>query len=262
MEYNFLKLQISSEGTGKVANLELNKPPVNALSSDFLSEIAASLDYCIDEKVEVVIFRGSEKAFIAGADIAQMKDMSTEEAGKFAQLGHDVMNKIESSNFLSVAVLKGFALGGGLELALACNIRYAAKDATLGLPETSLGLIPGFGGTYRLAREIGTGNALHAVCSAAKLTGERAYELGLVQKVCSLEEMEELVEKEIAGILRNGPKAIQTAKNIILGGHGVPAIEALKTEKQAFAELFTGAEAKEGMTAFLEKRKAGFRDDS
>lgn len=262
MEFNFLELQIGSIGAGKIANLKLDKPPVNALSSDFLNEISVCLDHCIEEKVEIVIFRGSEKAFIAGADIAQMKDMSTEEADRFAQLGHHVMSKIESSDFLSVAVLKGFALGGGLELALACNIRFAANDATLGLPEVSLGLIPGFGGTYRLAREIGTGNALHAVCSATKLSGERAYELGLVQKVFSLEEMEELVEKEISVILRNGPNAIRTAKNIILSGHGMNSIEALKAEKQAFAELFTGAEAKEGMTAFLEKRKAGFRNET
>ena len=262
MEFKFLKLQIKPVDSATVAIITLDKPPVNALSSDFLYEISKCVDHCVTEKVELAIFRGSEKAFIAGADISQMKDMSAEQAREFSSLGHEVMNKIECSDFLSLAVLNGYALGGGLELALACNLRFASENAILGLPEVSLGLIPGFGGTYRLAREIGTGNAVHAICSAAKFNAKRAHELGLVQKVIPSVDFEEIVEKEVSDLLRNGPIAFRMAKNLIIANYSKSSQEALTAEQKAFSQLFIGDEAKEGMAAFLEKRKADFRNES
>lgn len=260
MSYEFLQSTLEEINGAKVARVTFNKPPVNALSAAFLEEIENCLNNLDKESVEIVSFWGNQKAFIAGADIGEMSTMNAEQAAAFSHLGHRVMNLIESASFLSIAVLQGYALGGGLEVALACNIRLAAEDSVLGLPEVSLGLIPGFGGTYRLAREVGFSNALYLAGMAEKITGARAYELGLVQASVKADELQELEAKQVKALLKNGPKAVKACKKSMLDSAKALAEHSLATENKIFAQLFDQAEAKEGMSAFLEKRPAQFRN--
>ncbi|MCR9140757.1 MAG: enoyl-CoA hydratase-related protein [bacterium] len=244
------------------ALLTIDRPKaLNALNKDVLTELKAAISELNSAgDIRVVIVTGSgEKAFVAGADIASMKDMTADEATAFAELGHSAMNRLSDSGMVSIAAINGFALGGGMELALACDIRLLSENAKMGLPEVTLGLIPGFGGTQRLARIVGQGVATELILTGDMIDASRARELGLANHVYApgdlLNEAEALAQKIIANKSRPAQRA---AKAVIQQGLDLALIAGLQKEIIEFGELFDGPDPKTGMTAFLEKRKADF----
>ncbi|TGK00002.1 crotonase [Leptospira langatensis] len=252
-------VQIKKEGA--IAILEINRPSaLNALNEEVLTELRSSFqDLEKEAEIRVVIITGQGKAFVAGADIAKMKDLDANGAEKFASLGQGAFDTIQNSRLISIAAVNGFALGGGLELTLACDIRVGSEKAKLGLPEVSLGLIPGFGGTQRLSRLVGYGRAAELIFTGDMISAEEAYRIGLLNKL--VKEGEDLLEvaKTIAGsILKKGPKAVQIAKRVILEGLDTQFSKGQELEKKEFSNLFSGTESKEGMGAFLEKRPPKF----
>ncbi|TGL63783.1 enoyl-CoA hydratase-related protein [Leptospira sarikeiensis] len=252
-------IQIQKEG--KLAILEINRPSaLNALNESVLKELTAAFHSLEkDETTRVVIITGQGKAFVAGADIANMKDLDVSGAEEFATLGQGTFDRIQKSKLISIAAVNGFALGGGLELALACDIRIGSEKAKLGLPEVSLGLIPGFGGTQRLSRLIGYGRAAELIFTGDMIGAEEAYRIGLLNKLVKDGDDLISVAKTIAeSILKRGPIAVATAKNTILNGLDTQFAKGIELEKKEFSNLFYGKESKEGMTAFLEKRAPNF----
>ncbi|MEQ9363247.1 MAG: enoyl-CoA hydratase-related protein [Leptospirales bacterium] len=244
------------------ALLTIDRPQaLNALNTDVLTELKAAVsELNAAGDIRVLILTGSgEKAFVAGADIASMKDMTADEATAFAELGHSAMNRLSDSGMISIAAVNGFALGGGLELALACDIRLVSETAKMGLPEVTLGLIPGFGGTQRLARLVGQGVATELIVTGEMIDARRAYELRLANHVYApgelLAQAEALALKIVANKSRPAQKA---AKAVIQQGLDLALIAGLQKEIIEFSELFDGADPKTGMTAFLDKRKAEF----
>lgn len=211
-----------------------------------------------DANMRLFILTGSGKSFVAGADIARMKNFKAEEAYVFSNLGQSVFRKIEHSPLISIAGINGFALGGGLELALACDMRVLSEKAKVGLPEVSLGLIPGFGGTQRLGRLVGKGKAMEVVLSGEMYSAEDAYQMGIANALVSPEALMETCEKYAASILKRGPIATREAKNVINRGLDLSMEEGLYQEKVSFVALFQKEEAKEGLSAFLEKRAPNF----
>lgn len=245
-----------------IAVLTINRPDaLNALNRQVLLDIRAAIQEVTRKgTVRVIIFTGSgPKAFCAGADIAEMRDMSVEQAEEFARLGHATFNAISGSDLVSIAAINGFALGGGCELALSCDIRIAAANAKMGLPEVSLGLIPGFGGTQRLPRLVGRAHAVEIILTGDMVDAQRAENIGLVNRVVeqgkALEAAEELAKKIGTG---KGPQAQKMARWMINSGLDLPLSAGLEREINSFGELFTGKETREGMTAFIEKRKPSF----
>ncbi len=228
---------------------------MNALNSEFFREINIYLDDLIlNEDVSVLIITGEGKAFVAGADISEMVDLTPSQAKGFSEKGQQTFFRIENLPIPVIAAVNGYTLGGGCELAMACDIRVASRKAVFGLPEVSLGLIPGYAGTQRLPRLIGLGNAMKCILSGEKVVAEEAYRMGLVQ---SLSEPEELIDDalKIAGkIASQGPIAVKKAKKVIRKGRNLGFEEAMDLEKKCFAEMFED-EGIEGMRAFLEKRK-------
>ena len=234
---------------------------MNALNADVLAGIKSAISELNSAgDIRVVIFTGEgEKAFVAGADIAAMQNMTPDQATAFAELGHSTMNRLSDSGMISIAAINGFALGGGMELALACDIRLAAESAKMGLPEVTLGLIPGFGGTQRLARIVGRGHALELIVTGDMIDAERAREIGLVNHVYPGAELLAAAEALAQKIIANRSGAAQrAAKAVIQQGTDVALIAGLQKEIIEFGELFGGPDPKTGMTAFLEKRKAEF----
>ncbi len=235
---------------------------LNALNSDLLADIREALKELIgDRKMRGVIFTGKgEKAFCAGADVTEMKDLKYDGAEEFARKGHKTMNMIASSDLISIAAINGYALGGGLELALACDIRIASKNAKLGLPETGLGLIPGFGGTQRLPRIIGRGLALEIILTGEPIDAERAYRIGLVNHVVEnphelLPKAEELMKKMLE---HKGIEAQKMVKWLVYSGTELPLPASLEREVTTFAEMFEKGEPQIGIKAFLNKEKPVF----
>ncbi len=236
--------------------LTISRPSaMNALNSEFFREINIYLDDLIlNEEVSVLIITGEGKAFVAGADISEMVDLTPSQAKGFSEKGQQTFFRIENLPIPVIAAVNGYTLGGGCELAMACDFRIASTKAVFGLPEVSLGLIPGYAGTQRLPRLIGLGNAMKCILSGEKVLAEEAYRMGLVQ---SLSEPEELIDDalKIAGkIASQGPIAVKTAKKVIRKGRNLGFEEAMDLEKKYFAEMFKD-EGIEGMRAFLEKRK-------
>ncbi len=254
---------ILTEKKGNYAIITINRPDaLNALNKDVLVELKDAVqDVTRDAGMRLLILTGSgEKAFVAGADIKQMQNLGTKEAEEFGRLGHDTMNAISRADLISIAAINGFALGGGLELALACDIRLASSKAKLGLPEVGLGLIPGFGGTQRLPRIVGRGLALEIILSAGMIDAERAERIGLVNHVY---EPGELLPKSIEFAEKllgtNGPNAQKMARWLVHSGMDQPLAAALEREINSFADLFSGNESSEGMSAFVDKRKPDFK---
>jgi len=247
---------------GHVATLTLNRPDkLNALNAELLGELGARLDeLAADADVRVVILTGAgEKAFAAGADIAAMSEMSPAQAKAFADAGHRIGAAMEGARFPIVAAINGFALGGGCELALACDFAYASDKAKLGQPEVTLGVIPGFGGTQRLARRVGAGRARELCMTGDAIGAEEALRIGLVNAVVPHAELLARVRAVAAKIASKGPLAIAAVKRVVLRGADLPLPEANELEASAFAALFESADQREGMRAFLEKRPAAFR---
>lgn len=257
MEFKFIIL----EKKGHIAKLTINRPEqLNALNKDLLKEIECALyEIKEDNNIFVLIITGAgEKSFVAGADITEMKDMDVYQAIEFASLGQRVFNTIENLPIPVIAAVNGYALGGGCELALACDIVIASKNAKFGQPEVNLGVIPGFGGTQRLPRKIGINKAKELIFTGDIISAEEAEKIGLVNKVFSerlIEEAENIAQK----IISRGMVAVKHAKRAINYGLEAGLYPGLELEKTLFANLFVSEDQKEGMSAFVEKRKPQFK---
>jgi enoyl-CoA hydratase len=256
---NYENLLIAIEN--KIALVTLNRPTkLNALNKDTLAELhAAFSDLEKDDTVQVIILTGSgEKAFVAGADIAEFANFSAQEGTQLAAEGHQkVFDHIENLKKPVIAAVNGFALGGGLELAMACHFRVASDNAKMGLPEVTLGLIPGYGGTQRLPQLIGKGRAMEMILTAAMISAEEAKECGLVNHVVAQAELIEFCQGLAQKICKNAPVAISEAINAVNASFNKTK-NGYETEISAFGRLFSTSDFKEGTTAFLEKRKANF----
>ena len=243
----------------KIATITINRPQsLNALNSKTIAELSSVLDELnSDKNIRVLIITGNgEKSFVAGADIKEFSDFGTDKAEELARNGQNsLFNKIENLSKPVIAAVNGFALGGGLELALACHIRYASENAKLGLPEVTLGLIPGYGGTQRLPKLVGKGWANEMIFSAKMISAQKAKEIGLVNEVFSLEELLQKTNELATLISNNSPMGIAKA---------IEAVNFSDTEKgfekeiQSFGQLFEMDDKNEGVSAFLEKRKPQF----
>lgn len=243
----------------KLSIITINRPEsLNALNAKTIQEISTALDELnADTSCRVIILTGSgEKSFVAGADIKEFSEFGQERAEELARNGQNTLfNKIENMSKPVIAAVNGFALGGGLELAMACHIRYASENARLGLPEVTLGLIPGYGGTQRLPKLVGKGIANEMIFSAKMILAQKAKEIRLVNEVYPIEELLTKTKELANTIAYNSPMAISKAINAVNLSDTEKGFE---TEIKYFGELFEMADKKEGVTAFLEKRKPNF----
>lgn len=255
MNYDNIILQIEE----KTAVITINRPEsLNALNVATIRELSEAFgELDSNKEIRVVILTGSgEKSFVAGADIKEFSDFGTQAAEELSRNGQNILfNKIENLTKPVIAAVNGFALGGGLELAMACHIRYASENAKLGLPEVTLGLIPGYGGTQRLPKLVGKGLANELIFSAKMIPAQRAKEIGLVNEVFSLEELLPQTKALAALISRNSPMGISKA---IIAVNEFDKASGYETEIKSFGELFDMEDKKEGVLAFLEKRKPNF----
>jgi enoyl-CoA hydratase len=253
MNYKTLQLEI----LGQTAEILINRPEaMNALNSQVFRDINAALDEIENNKnCCAVIITGNGKAFVAGADIAEMSEMGKPEATVFSSTGQDTFNRLANFKIPIIAAINGFALGGGCELAMGCDIRIASTFAKFGQPEVNLGLIPGYFGMKRLASIVGLSNALYLLCTADMIDANEALRLGLVQKVTEPEELLNEARKMASKIASKGKNAVAKVKEITVKGSDMNLSESRTMEIEAFASLFGTPESKEGMTAFLEKRK-------
>ncbi len=253
---------ITLEHDGPVSILTVARPTVlNALNAATLGEIKEAIwEVWNREGCSVLVLTGAgDKAFIAGADIAEMSGLGPTGAARFAEIGQTVCSMLERIPRVVIAAVGGYALGGGCEVALACDIVIASRNAVFGQPEVKLGIIPGFGGTARLARAIGRGPAMEWILSGNTYPAEEACRLGLVNRVVESADLMAEVRNLAEQIASRGPLAVRAAKRLIHDGLSVPLDAALRTEAAVFATLFDSADQKEGMRAFLEKRRAEFR---
>jgi enoyl-CoA hydratase len=257
MEFEFVKV----ERAGFVATVTISRPEkLNALSAKVVAELAAAFASLADapEPPRAVVLTGVGKAFVAGGDIAEMAEMTSIEARRFAEAGQRLCASIEAAPFPVIAAVNGFALGGGCELALACDFIYASDKAKLGQPEVVLGVIPGFGGTQRLARRVGVALARELVYTGDTLTAEQARAIGLVNVVVPGDELQAKARETAEKIASRGPLAVTAAKRVLLKGEEMDLVGACELEAQAFAVLFGGEDQKRGMRAFVEKTKPEF----
>ncbi|NOR50413.1 MAG: crotonase [Desulfuromonadales bacterium] len=258
MEYTNLLVDIEQG----LATVTTNRPKaLNALNQETVQELQHAFSALEqDDAVQVVLLTGAgEKAFVAGADIALMQAMEPMQARAFALAGQVALSLIENLSKPVIAVVNGFALGGGCELAMACDIRLAGEKAKFGLPEVSLGVIPGFAGTQRLARLIGKGRAKEMVFTGDMIDAQEAWRLGLVNKVLPQDELLDAARKMANKIASQGPVAVRLSKEAINAGLEMDLDRASAYEADQFALCFTSADQKEGMQAFLEKRPANFK---
>ena len=246
------------EKKGSIAVATINRPKaLNALNSQVLEDLNELLDLVkADEEIRALVLTGSgEKAFVAGADIAEMSNLTKTEGEAFGKKGNDVFRKLETLPIPTVAAVNGFALGGGCELSMSCDIRICADTAVFGQPETGLGITPGFGGTQRLARLVGPGMAKQLIYTAKNIKADEALRIGLVNAVYPLEELMPAAEKLAATIAKNAPIAARACKKAINEGLEAKMDDAVVIEEKLFGSCFETADQKEGMGAFLEKRK-------
>jgi enoyl-CoA hydratase len=263
--YQTLKINVFE----KICIVKVNRPEaLNALNSQFFNEMrsflgslpvytkqAAGKQTELNDKsgIDVLIITGEGKAFVAGADIAEMVDMSPSEGTEFSRKGQNVFRMIEQLEIPVIAAVNGYALGGGCELAMACDIRIASTNAKFGHPEVNLGLTPGYAGTQRLPRLIGPGNALYLLMSAEQINADEAFRTGLVQKVVEPEELMNVAMSVAGKIASKGPIAVKKVKAIVHKGLEIGFEKGSALESEEFGSLFEN-EGKEGMKAFLEKR--------
>lgn len=254
---NYENILIEKEDN--LATIIINRPQsLNALNAQTIKELGQALDELnADKNCRAIILTGSgEKSFVAGADIKEFSDFGQEQAEHLARNGqNELFNKVENMSKPVIAAVNGFALGGGLELAMASHIRYASDNAKLGLPEVTLGLIPGYGGTQRLPKLVGKGLANELIFSAKMIPAQRAKEIGLVNEVFTQEELLPNAKELAQTIARNSPMAIAKAINAVNLSDTDKGFDA---EIKAFGELFEMDDKKEGVGAFLEKRKPNF----
>ncbi len=244
-----------------ICTIKINNPQsLNALNAEVLSELEIAIDQVEkDEEVKVVVLTGEGKAFVAGADIAYMNKLNPEQAKKFSEDGSRVFRKIETLNKVVIAAVNGFALGGGCELAMACDMRIASVKAKFGQPEVGLGTTPGFSGTQRLARLVGAGRAKELIFTGGHIGAEEAYRIGLVNKVTEIEELMEETYKLAGKIKSNSGTALRYAKESINRGTETDIETGIAYESNIFGLCFASEDQKEGMTAFLEKKHPKFK---
>ena len=242
---------------GQIGIITINRPKaLNALNSTVLEELDKTLDAVDLQTVRCLILTGAgEKSFVAGADIGEMSTLSKAEGEAFGKKGNDVFRKLETFPIPVIAAVNGFALGGGCEISMSCDIRICSENAVFGQPEVGLGITPGFGGTQRLARIVGTGKAKEMIYGARNIKAEEAYRIGLVNNVYPLEELMPAAKKLAATIARNAPIAVRNCKRAINEGLQVDMDQAVVIEEKLFGNCFETYDQKEGMAAFLEKRK-------
>ena len=247
--------------TAALAQITINRPKkLNALNKATIFELHKAFDALeSDLNIKVIILTGSgEKAFVAGADISEFAHFTTEEGATLAREGQEILfNFIENLATPVIAAINGFALGGGLELAMACHFRIASENAKMGLPEVSLGVIPGYGGTQRLPQLVGKGKAMEMIMTAGMISADDAKNFGLVNHVTPQEELILLAEKIASKILRNSPVAISAAI-LAVNANFEDGVNGFDTEITAFGDCFGTEDFREGTTAFLEKRKPNF----
>jgi enoyl-CoA hydratase len=254
-----MSIDVTREGA--VATVTVNAPErLNALSTDLLAELASAFRHIgEDDGVRAVMFTGAgDRAFIAGANIKEMATKSRDEALEFARLGHAVASAIEALPQPVIAAINGFALGGGCELALACDIRHCSDNAVFAQPEVQLGIPPGWGGTQRLARAVGPGYAAEMIYTGKRIDAPEALRIGLVNAVHPRAELMDAVSALAASIAQAGPQAVRASKRLIALTRGTSAPGALAEEARTFADSFEAEEQREGMAAFVEKRKPAF----
>ncbi|MBW1971711.1 MAG: enoyl-CoA hydratase/isomerase family protein [Deltaproteobacteria bacterium] len=250
------------EKKGNVAILTINRPKaLNALNTLTLKEMQKAIFMLGDDPdVAVIILTGAgEKAFVAGADISEMKDFDVNQAISFSMEGHRTMDAFSHIEKVVIAAVNGYALGGGCEIALACDFIYASQNARFGLPEVTLGIFPGFGGTQRLPRLIGKGKAKELIFTGEMITAQQALELGIVNKIFPSENLMEESLKTASKIASNGQVGIRMAKRVIDAGFDVSLSEGSFFESKAWGLVFGTYDQKEGMNAFLEKRKPVYK---
>ncbi len=252
------------EEKNEIAIITFNRPKaLNALSQELMGELNDILDALVEKSnIKVLILTGSgEKAFVAGADISEINKLDVLSAKHFARLGQKIIGKLQKLPIPVICAVNGFALGGGCEMALGCDFIYASENAMIGLPEITLGLMPGFGGTQRLARLVGKNRAKELVFTGDMLSAQDAKEMGLVNKVFPLDSLMENVMKVAKKIASKGRVSIRSAKEAINRGLDMDLENGCKLEVDCFALCFASEDAKEGTTAFLEKRKAEFKGE-
>lgn len=249
------------ETDGPVGIITLDRPErLNALSEQMLEMLAEVLTGdAMDEGIRVVIITGAgDRAFVAGADVGTMKEMNQEEAQAWAQLGQRTFSLIEELPKPVIAAINGFALGGGCEMALACDVRLASEGAVLGQPEVTLGLPPGFGGTYRLPQVVGAGWARELIMTGRRVDAEKALSMGLVTEVVAADELMDRAMSMANRIASNGPEALAHAKRAMNSMPGMKRDDAMELEAHLFGRAFATGQPREGISAFLEKRKAEY----
>ena len=253
--YNNIQLHIEN----KIGLITINREKqLNALNKSVLENLSLTLDELNHNKMvrALVITGQGNKSFVAGADIKEFQNFNNEEGKKLAQNGqHQVFDKIENFSKPVIAAVNGYALGGGLELAMACHIRVASASAKLGFPECSLGLIPGYGGTQRLGQLVGKGKAFEMILTGSMLNADQAERIGLINKVCADQSVLDDAQKIAKLCIKNSPKALTAAIKCINNSYYTEGFESEKTE---FSKLFNTDEFKEGVLAFLEKRRPNY----
>ncbi|MEG0297785.1 MAG: short-chain-enoyl-CoA hydratase [Clostridium sp.] len=251
------------EKDGHLAIVTINRPKaLNALNSETLNDLNMVLeDLENDNNVYCVILTGAgEKSFVAGADISEMKDLSEEQGKAFGLLGNAVFRRLENLDKPVIAAVSGFALGGGCELAMSCDIRIASERARFAQPEVGLGITPGFGGTQRLPRLVGEGKAKELIYTCATVKADEALNIGLVNKVVPLENLMEEARAMANMIIANAPIAVKLCKDAINRGMQVDIDSAVVIEAEDFGKCFLSEDQFEGMSAFTERRKASFQN--
>ena len=253
---------VTTEIQGAVAIVTIDRPKaLNALNPEVLADLKAAFEAIDQNTVRCVVLTGAgDKSFVAGADIGSMSTMTKAEGEAFGKLGNDVFLEIESFPLPVIAAVNGFALGGGNELAMSCDIRICSDNAVFGQPEVGLGITPGFGGTQRLARLVSPGMAKQLIYTAKNIKADEAYRIGLVNAVYPLDELLPAAEKLAETIAKNAPIAVKYAKACIDRGMQMDIDGGIACENELFAMCFATADQKEGMGAFLEKRTAAFRN--
>jgi enoyl-CoA hydratase len=258
MKYETILYEVSDG----IALVTINRPDVlNALNLQVLADLRDAVARIRDDAAaKVVILTGAGRSFVAGADIAQMSGFGVRDGMRFGDLGHAVLSGLEALDKPVLAAVNGFALGGGTELSLACDFVYASTKAKFGQPEVNLGIIPGFGGTQRLARTVGMNKARELIYTGDVISAEEAKRIGLVAEIFEPDELLAKVREKAQLIMGKGPVAIAAAKRVMNKGVDLSLDAALELEKQAFAALFGTEDQKEGMKAFVEKRKPAFKN--
>lgn len=253
---------VTLEMTGNIATICFNRPEqLNAVNNESLTKLSQRLDE-IKELTDitcVVLKSASPKAFVAGADISELQNMSTEEIYQFSKFGQQVMDKIQALPVPVICQIDGYTLGGGMEIALACDFRVATPRSYFGLPEITLGFIPGWGGTQRLARLIGYSRAFWLVTSGQRISGSQALELGIINELVEPEDLDQQVQSMVEKLSKSAPLAVKEAKRVMTEGLKTSLDEGVRLERDSFTGLFNTEDCTAGVAAFLRKEKIQFK---